>query len=156
MIGFQTGKQKRLFYSFNFEGHVPRNHLLRVINQHLDLTNLRQHLAVYCSHTGRPSINPELMIRMPIIGYSFGIRSERRWCEDVHLNLACRWFCRLELEKVVPDYSTFSRNRHGRFRESGVFRWVFDEAVHRCLKRYIVKELYPFILADLAAAANVS
>ncbi len=121
MMGFQTDHQKRLFYSFDLEEHVPQNHLLRGINQHLNLTNLRQHLAEYYSHTGRPSIDPELMIRMLIIGYSFGIRSERRLCEEVHLNLACRWFCRLELEEVVPDYSTFSRNRHGRFRESGVF-----------------------------------
>jgi len=139
MIGFQTDKQKRLFYSFDLEDHVPQNHLLRGINQHLDLTNLRQHLAEYYSHTGRPSIDPELMIRMLIIGYSFGIRSERRLCEEVHLNLAYRWFCRLGLEDAVPDHSTFSKNRHGRFRESGAFRWVFDEVVRRCMAAGLVK-----------------
>jgi transposase len=74
---------------------------------------LREHLAKYYSHTGRPSIDPELMIRMLIIGYSFGIRSERRLCEEVHLNLAYRWFCRLGLDDAVPDHSTFSKNRHG-------------------------------------------
>ena len=121
MIGLQTDHQKRLFYSFDLEDHVPQNHLLRGINQHLDLNNLRNHLAEYYSHTGRPSIDPELMIRMLIIGYSFGIRSERRLCEEVHLNLAYRWFCRLGLEDAVPDHSTFSKNRHGRFRESGAF-----------------------------------
>jgi transposase len=139
MIGFQTDNQKRLFYSFDLEDHVPQNHLLRGINQHLDLTNLRQHLAEYYSHTGRPSIDPELMIRMLIIGYSYGIRSERRLCEEVHLNLAYRWFCRLGLEDAVPDHSTFSKNRHGRFRESGVFRWVFDEVVRRCMAAGLVK-----------------
>ena len=139
MIGLQTDHQKRLFYSFNLEDHVPQNHLLRGISQHLDLTNLRNHLAEYYSHTGRPSIDPELMIRMLIIGYSFGIRSERRLCEEVHLNLAYRWFCRLGLEDAVPDHSTFSKNRHGRFRESGVFRWVFDEVVRRCMAAGLVK-----------------
>jgi transposase len=90
MIGFKTDKQKRLFYSFDLEDHVPQNHLLRGIDRFLDLSDLRQHLAEFYSHTGRPSIAPELMIRMLIIGYSFGIRSERRLCEEVHLNLAYR------------------------------------------------------------------
>ena len=139
MIGLQTDHQKRLFYSFDLEDHVPQNHLLRGINQHLDLSDLHQHLAEHYSHTGRPSIDPELMIRMLIIGYSYGIRSERRLCEEVHLNLAYRWFCRLGLEDAVPNHSTFSKNRHGRFRESGVFRWVFDEVVRRCMAAGLVK-----------------
>jgi transposase len=139
MIGLQADNQKRLFYSFDLEDHVPQNHLLRSINRHLDLTNLRQHLAEYYSHTGRPSIDPELMIRILIIGYCFGIRSERRLCEEVHLNLAYRWFCRLGLEDAVPEHSTFSKNRHGRFRESGAFRWVFDEVVRRCMAAGLVK-----------------
>lgn len=139
MIGFQTDNQKRLFYSFDLEDHVPQNHLLRGINQHLDLSELRQHLAEYYSHTGRPSIDPELMIRMLIIGYSFGIRSERRLCEEVHLNLAYRWFCRLGLEDAVPDHSTFSKNRHGRFRESGVFRHLFETVLQRCMKEGLVR-----------------
>jgi transposase len=128
MIGFQTDNQDRLFYSFNLEDHVPQNHLLRGIDQYLDLSDLRQHLAGFYSHTGRPSIAPELMIRMLIIGYCLGIRSERRLCEEVHLNLAYRWFCRLSLEDKVPDHSSFSKNRHGRFRESGAFRHVFDRS----------------------------
>ena len=133
MIGFQTDKQKRLFYSFDLEEHVPQNHLLRGIDRFLDLSDLRQHLAEFYSHTGRPSIAPELMIRMLIIGYSFGIRSERRLCEEVHLNLAYRWFCRLGLEDAVPDHSSFSKNRHGRFRDSETFRHLFETVLRRCM-----------------------
>lgn len=139
MMGQQAGSQNRLFYSFNLEDHIPQDHLLRGIDQCLDLSELRQHLAEFYSHTGRPSISPELMIRMLIVGYSYGIRSERRLCEEVHLNLAYRWFCRLGLEDGVPDHSTFSKNRHGRFRESQAFRWVFDEVVRRCMAAGLVK-----------------
>lgn len=89
--------------------------------------------------SGRPSIDPELLIRMLIVGYCFGIRSERRLCEEVHLNLAYRWFCRLGLEDLVPDHSTFSKNRHGRFRTSETFRWLFDEIVRRCMAAGLVK-----------------
>ena len=124
MMGQGSGGQKPLFYSFNLEDHVPADHLLRGIDRCLDLGELRSHLAPFYSHTGRPSVDPELMVRMLIVGYSFGIRSERRLCEEVHLNLAYRWFCRLGLEDAVPDHSTFSKNRHGRFgrakREGGL------------------------------------
>ena len=139
MMGFQTDSQERLFYSFNLEDHVPQNHLLRGINQYLDLDELHQHLAEHYSHTGRPSIDPELMIRMLIIGYSFGIRSERRLCEEVHLNLAYRWFCRLGLEDKVPDHSTFSKNRHGRFRDSRIFRHLFETVLQRCMNEGLVR-----------------
>ncbi|MEO1420973.1 MAG: IS1182 family transposase, partial [Pseudomonadota bacterium] len=90
------------------------------------------------SSTGRPSIDPELMIRMLIIGYTHGIRSERRLCEEVHLNLAYRWFCRLDLMDPIPDHSTFSKNRHGRFRDSDLFRKVFDDVVARCIATGVV------------------
>lgn len=139
MIGFQADHQERLFYSFNLEDHVPQNHLLRGIDRHLDLSDLRQHLGDFYSHTGRPSVAPELMIRMLIIGYSLGIRSERRLCEEVHLNLAYRWFCRLGLEDRVPDHSTFSKNRHGRFRESGAFRHLFESVLQRCMAEGLVR-----------------
>jgi len=122
MMGQQVGGQERLFYSFNLETVVPANHLLRGIDRCLDLGGLRQHLTDYYSAIGRPSVDPELMIRMLVVGYCYGIRSERRLCEEVHLNLAYRWFCRLGLEDVVPNHSTFSKNRNGRFRESGTFR----------------------------------
>jgi transposase len=129
MMGRQYGGQKRLFYSFNLDDHVPTDHLLRGIDQFLDLSELHQHLAPFYSHTGRPSIDPQLLMRMLIVGYCFGIRSERRLCEEVHLNLAYRWFCRLGLEDEVPDHSTFSKNRHGRFRDSDTLRFVFEQAL---------------------------
>ena len=138
MMGQNGGNQNRLFYSFNLEDHVPASHLLRGIDKFLDLTDLRAYLAPFYSHTGRPSIDPELMIRMLIIGYCFGIRSERRLCEEVHLNLAYRWFCRLGLEDVVPEHSTFSKNRHGRFRESDTFRHVFETVLQRCTSEGLV------------------
>jgi len=138
MMGQQGGGQDRLFYSFNLDDHVPQNHLLRGVHRFLDLSELRRHLAPFYSHTGRPSIDPELMIRMLIVGYCFGIRSERRLCEEVHLNLAYRWFCQLGLEDAVPDHSTFSKNRHGRFRESETFRHVFETVLQRCMVEGLV------------------
>lgn len=139
MMGQQVWAQEQLFYSFSLEDHVPANHLLRGIDRFLDLGSLRRHLAEFYSHTGRPSIDPELMIRMLVVGYCFGVRSERRLCEEVHLNLAYRWFCRLGLQDPVPDHSTFSKNRHGRFRESGVFRHVFETVLQRCMAEGLVK-----------------
>jgi transposase len=138
MMGHHGGNQERLFYSFNLDEHVPSDHLLRGIDRFLDLSNLHQRLAPYYSHTGRPSIDPELLIRMLIIGYCFGIRSERRLCEEVHLNLAYRWFCRLGLDDAVPDHSSFSRNRHGRFRDSDALRFVFEQVLDRCLREGLV------------------
>jgi len=138
-MGHQTDSQDKLFYSFNLEAYVPKQHLLRGINQFLDLSDLRQHLSQLYSHTGRPSVDPELMIRMLIIGYSFGIRSERRLCEEVHLNLAYRWFCRLGIEDPVPDHSTFSKNRHGRFRDGEVFRKLFEAVLQRCMAEGLVR-----------------
>ena len=135
---YPPGGQDQLFYSFNLEAHVPANHLLRGVDRFLDLSDLRKHLAAFYSHTGRPSIDPELTIRMLLIGYCFGIRSERRLCEEVHLNLAYRWFCRLGLEDEVPDNSSFSKNRHGRFRESGAFRHLFESVVQRCMAEGLV------------------
>lgn len=132
-MGQQSGIQEQLFFCFSLENHVPKDHLLRGINRFLDLGDFRQQLAMYYSPIGRPSIDPELMIRMLILGYCFGIRSERRLCEEVHLNLAYRWFCRLDLEDVIPDHSTFSKNRHGRFRESQAFRKVFEQVLRRCM-----------------------
>ena len=133
MMGERTVMQESLFYGFSVEGHVPADHLLRSIDRFVDLGDLREHLRPYYSETGRPSIDPELMIRMLIIGYCMGIRSERRLCEEVHLNLAYRWFCRLGLDGAVPDHSTFSKNRHGRFRESDLLRELFEATVRRCI-----------------------
>jgi transposase len=139
MMGQQAGVQDQLFYSFNLDRYVPADHLLRGVDHFLDLSDLREHLAGHYSNTGRPSIDPELMIRMLVIGYCFGIRSERRLCEEVHLNLAYRWFCHLGLEDKIPDHSTFSKNRHGRFRESDTFRHVFDSVLRRCMSEGLVR-----------------
>ena len=138
MMGERTVAQDALFYSFNLERHVPADHMLRSIDRFVDLSALREHLRPYYSETGRPSIDPELLIRMLIIGYCMGIRSERRLCEEVHLNLAYRWFCRLGLERDVPDHSTFSKNRHGRFRDSDLLRELFETTVARCISEGLV------------------
>ena len=126
MMGERRVMQEALFYGFSLERHVPDNHVLRKIDRFVDLSEVRAHLGPYYSEVGRPSIDPELMIRMLIVGYCFGIRSERRLCDEVHLNLAYRWFCRLGLDGDVPDHSTFSKNRHGRFRESDLLRKLFE------------------------------
>lgn len=141
MMGRQTGDQSQLFYLFNLEGRIPAGHLLRWINPIVTrvLADLRELLAPFYSEIGRPSIDPELMIRMLIIGYCFGIRFERRLCEEVELHLAYRWFCRLDLEDKVPDHSTFSVNRHGRFRDSDLLRHVFEAVVRACMDAGLVK-----------------
>src|SRR6202166_1173467 len=138
MMGERRGMQEALFYGFNLERHVPDDHLLRKIDRFVDLSEVRAHLGPYYSEVGRPSIDPELMIRMLIVGYGLGIRSERRLCEEVHLNLAYRWFCRLGLDGDVPDHSTFSKNRHGRFRESDLLRRVFETVLQRCIGEGLV------------------
>src|SRR5882757_9170695 len=138
MMGPRQVDQAPLFYEFSLERHVPGAHLLRAIDRFVDLSDVRSHLAPFYSTTGRPSIDPELMIRMLLVGYCFGIRSEQRLCEEVHLNLAYRWFCRLGLDGAVPDHSTFSKNRHGRFRDSDAFRYVFETVVSRCIEEGLV------------------
>ena len=141
MMGRQTGDQSQLFYLFNLERRVPASHLLRLINPVVTriLFELREKLAPFYSEIGRPSIDPELMIRMLIVGYCYGIRSERRLCEELELHLAYRWFCRLDLDDKVPDHSTFSVNRHGRFRDSDILRQVFEAVVRACMDAGLVK-----------------
>jgi transposase len=141
MMGQQTGDQSQLFYLFNLEGRIPTRHLLRRINPTVTgvLAGLRGKLAPFYSELGRPSIDPELMIRMLIVSYCFGIRSERKLCEEVELHLAYRWFCRLGLEDKVPNHSTFSVNRHGRFRDSDIFRQLFEAVVRACMDAGLIK-----------------
>jgi transposase len=139
MMGSNDKPQNQLFYSFNLEDVVPEDHLRRHIDRFLDFSDLRHHFAPYYSHTGRPSVDPELMIRMLLIGYCLGIRSERQLCEEVKLNLAYRWFCRLSITDAVPDHSTFSKNRYGRFRESEAFRYVFEQVLKRCIEAGLVR-----------------
>ncbi len=138
MMGERQVMQSALFYEFSVETHVPADHMLRSIDRFVDLGDVRAHLAPFYSSTGRPSIDPELLIHILIVGYCFGIRSERRLCEEIHLNLAYRWFCRLGLEGAVPDHSTFSKNRHGRFRDSNLLRHLFEDVVRRCIEEGLV------------------
>ena len=138
MMGPRQVDQAALFYEFSLERHVPASHLLRSIDRFVNLSDLRRELAPFYSTTGRPSVDPELMIRMLIVGYCFGIRSERRLCDEVHLNLAYRWFCRLGLDGDVPDHSTFSKNRHGRFRDSDLPRRLFETVLARCVEEGLV------------------
>ena len=125
MMGSPVGRQDRLFYEFDLEDMVPSDHLLRRIDAVLDLSWLRDELEAHYSHLGCPSICPELMMRMLLVGYCYSIRSERRLCQEVRMNLAYRWFCGLGLEDTVPHHSTFSVNRLGRFRDSDILRKVF-------------------------------
>src|SRR6187399_3352007 len=138
MMGERRVMQEALFYSFSLEDHVPADHLLRSIDRFVDLSEMREHLRPFYSSIGRPSIDPELLIRMLLVGYCFGIRSERRLCEEVHLNLAYRWFCRLGLDGAVPDHSNFSKNRHGRFRDSDLLRRLFEAVLRRCIDEGLV------------------
>src|SRR5512145_669136 len=141
MMGRQTVDQSQLFYLFNLEEHIPADHLLRRLNPIVTrvLVDVREKLAPFHSDIGRPSIDPELMIRMLIVGYCYGIRFERKLCEEVKLHLGYRWFCRLELDDKVPDHSTFSVNRHGRFRDSDIFRQMFEAVVRACMDAGLVK-----------------
>jgi transposase len=141
MMGRQSGDQSRFFYLFKLEDRIPPSHLLRRINPTVTqvLAELREKLKPFYSEIGRPSIDPELMLRMLIVGYCYGIRSERRLCEEVELHLAYRWFCRLDLEDKVPDHSTFSVNRHGRFRDGDLFRQFFEAVVRACMDAGLVK-----------------
>jgi transposase len=130
MMGRQNAQEK-LFYQFRLEDHVPPDHLLRQLDSVLNFDQARTVLARHYSPLGRTSVDPELMLRMLLVGYAYGIRSERQLCNEINLNLAYRWFCRLGLEGAVPDHSTFSKNRHGRFRESDVYRVLFEEVVEQ-------------------------
>ena len=138
MMGHRQVEQAALFYEFSLGRHIPPDHLLPSIDRFVELGELRRELAAFYSPTGRPSVDPELMIRMLIVGYCFGIRSERRLCEEVHLNLEYRWFCRLGLDGQVPDHFIFSKNRHGRFRQSDLLRRVFETVLQRCIREGLV------------------
>jgi len=133
MMGRRSRYQGQLFYEFHLDEMVPDDHLVRKIGTVLDLSWVYGELAPYYSALGRPSIDPVLMIRMLIIGYVFAIRSERQLCREVQVNLAYRWFCDLGLEDTIPDHSAFSRARNERFRESDIFRRIFERVVETCI-----------------------
>lgn len=137
-MGRREDGQGQFFYAFDLDEVVPPDHLVRQINGALDLSWVHKELAPYYSHTGRPSIDPVLMIRMLIVGYVFALRSERRLCAEVQVNLAYRWFCKLGIEDHIPDHSVFCRARHERFRESDALRRVFEGVVAMCIAAGLV------------------
>src|SRR5262252_3912548 len=141
MMGRQDRDQGQLFYEFSLDDIVPADHLLRRINVFATtvLTDLHEQLKSFYSDIGRPSVDPELMIRMLLVGYCYGIRHERRLCQEVALHLAYRWFCKLDLDDKIPHHSTFSVNRLGRFRESEILRHVFERVVAECMAAGLVK-----------------
>jgi transposase len=138
MMGRLNHDQEQLFYSFCLDEVVPHDHPVRKIAAVLDLSWVHSELARFYPKMGRPSIDPELMIRMLIIGYVFALRSERAICRDVQVNFAYRWFCGLSIEDKIPDHSAFSRARHERFRDSDVFRRVFERVVETCIAAGLV------------------
>jgi len=133
MMGRLKHDQEQFFYSFRLDEAVPDDHSVREIAAVLDLSWVHSELAPHYPRLGRPSIDPVLMIRMLVVGYVFGIRSERALCREVGVNLAYRWFCGLSIEDKVPDHSAFSRARNERFRDSGIFRSVFERVVGACI-----------------------
>jgi transposase len=141
MMGRREREQGRLFYEFNLDDMIPKSHLLRRINVIVTavLADLHEQLKPFYSEIGRPSVDPELMIRMLIVGYCYGIRAERKLCEEVTMHLAYRWFCKMDIEDRVPHHSTFSVNRLGRFRESDILRHIFERVVMACMAAGLVK-----------------
>src|SRR6202171_3652835 len=138
MMG-QHDRSEALFYYFRLEDQVPESHLLRQIEKHISLAFVREKLKESYSDTGRPSIDPELLLRILLIGYLYGITSERKLVEELRMHLAWRWFTGLGFDQEIPHHSTFSKNRHGRFQESKVFEQLFEEIVARCLEVGLVQ-----------------
>src|SRR5947209_2201957 len=138
MMG-QHDRSETLFYYFRLEDQVPENHLLRLIDKHISFEFVRRQLKGSYSETGRPSIDPELLLRMLLIGYLYGITSERKLVEELRMHLAWRWFTGLGFDQEIPHHSTFSKNRHGRFQESKLFEELFEEIVARCVEAGLVK-----------------
>src|SRR6201981_2520556 len=155
MMGRLSHDQERFFYSFRLDEAVPEDHAVREIAAVLDLSWAHSELAPYYPEIGRPSLDTVLMIRMLIVGYVFGIRSERALCREVQVNLAYRWFCGLSIEDKVPDHSAFSRARNERFRDSGIFRCVFERVVEACFAAGLVGgEGFAVDASLIAADAN--
>lgn len=137
MLG-EKKRNEQMFYYVRVEEMVPEGHLLRLIDEHIDFRFIRTKVQHLYSHTGRPSIDPEVLVRMLLIGYLYGITSERRLCEEIQMHIGYRWFVGLHLEDTVPDHSTFSKNRHERFANGEVFQGIFDEIVRQCIERGLV------------------
>ena len=138
MLG-RKDRSEKMFYYVKIDDLIPEDHLLRHVHRCVDLGFIRKKVAHLYSHTGRPSIDPEVLLRMLLIGYLYGITSERRLCEEVKMHLGYRWFVGLSLEDEIPNHSTFSHNRHDRFHESALFQDIFDEIVAQCMQRGLVR-----------------
>lgn len=137
MLG-ENKKEEKLFYYFRPEELIPEDHILRLVDRYVDFSFIRPKVEHLYSDTGRPSIDPELMMRMLLVGYLFGISSERRLCDEVGMHVGYRWFVGLALDDKVPDHSTFSKNRHGRFKESKIYQQIFDQIVEQCIEKGLV------------------
>jgi transposase len=138
MMG-QHDRSETLFYYFRLEDQVPENHLLRLIEKHISFEFVRERLKDTYSEIGRPSIDPELLLRILLIGYLYGISSERKLVEELRMHLAWRWFTGLGFDQEIPHHSTFSKNRHGRFQESKLFEQLFEEMVRQCVEVGLVE-----------------
>lgn len=137
MLG-EKKKEEKLFYYFRPEELIPEDHILRLVDSYVDFSFVRPKVEHLYSNTGRPSVDPELMMRMLLVGYLFGISSERRLCDEVGMHVGYRWFVGLALDEKVPDHSTFSKNRHGRFKESRIYQQIFDQIVEQCIENGLV------------------
>jgi len=138
MMG-QHDRSEALFYYFRLEEQIPETHLLRLIDKHISFEFVMQQLKDSYSETGRPSIDPELLLRILLIGYLYGITSERKLVEELRMHLAWRWFTGLGFDQEIPHHSTFSKNRHGRFQESKLFEQLFEQIVRQCVEVGLVK-----------------
>src|SRR6202166_632121 len=138
MMG-QHDRSEALFYYFRLEDQVPETHLLRLIEKHISFGFVREKLKASYSDTGRPSIDPELLLRILLIGYLYGITSERKLVEELRMHLAWRWFTGLGFDQEIPHHSTFSKNRHGRFQESKLFEELFEQIVKQCVEVGLVQ-----------------
>jgi transposase len=134
----ENKKEEKLFYYLRPEELIPEDHILRLIDQYVDFSFIRSKVEHLYSDIGRPSVDPELMMRMLLVGYLFGFSSERRLCDEVRMHVGYRWFVGLSLDEKVPDHSTFSKNRHGRFKESRIYQQVFDQIVQQCIEKGLV------------------
>jgi transposase len=138
MMGQHT-RSEALFYYFRLEDQVPETHLLRLIEKHISFAFVREKLKESYGEIGRPSIDPELLLRILLIGYLYGITSERKLVEELRMHLAWRWFTGLGFDQEIPHHSTFSKNRHGRFQESKLFEQLFEEIVRQCVEVGLVQ-----------------
>src|SRR5580704_3561196 len=159
MMG-QRARSEALFYYFRLDDQVPENHLLRLLEKHIRFEFVRERLKDSYSETGRPSIDPELLLRILLIGYLYGVSSERKLVEELRMHLAWRWFTGLGFDQEIPHHSTFSKNRHGRFQESKLFEQLFEQIVRQCVEVGLVQGAHlsvdgSFIEANAAKESRI-